>query len=806
MTIENIVHEKLLSHPKLKKVIKRLYQMVAYSFSKKIKSEGRIIKISPDDSNHDYFFGYYDKSPWDATNRYVLCMKASDTSKDVSPNEKLEILLIDTQNNNSVETIAESMAWNVQQGCMAQWLGPKYDREIIYNDYRNGKYCSVILDVFTKKEKIIDMPVYSVSSDGKFALTLDFSRLHRLRPGYGYSNIPDTTQFEKIPSSPCVWNVNLETNVITPLLYYKDFYEFETRKEMANAEHKVNHIMISPNDDKFMIIHRWIAGDKKYSRLITCDILTKNMYNLSDDNMVSHCYWKNNDEIIAFENKKASGNGYYLMKDKTSEYTHLWKHITFDGHPSYSPDRTLVVTDTYPNKERICSLKIMNKEEIITIGRFFSPFKYDNDTRCDLHPRWSRDGKEICIDSCHEGRRALYAVPISNINFATSKIGSKINDNNGSKNKIKIVYLMTACKRRGPTQQTLNIIKNLDSNKFYPILITIYEEEADSRLNEYLEYVNEHYYINTSKKNILMKKTNMLDTKLENINPDIVHTIGLFPDLYVSNLRKYKQITTLRNFVYEDYPTKFGTIKGLVMAKLHLKAIKNITKVMTCSKSLMQIYLEKLNLKFDYIQNGVDLSNIKQMTYEEKNSLRKKYSIDKSDFLYIYTGQFIERKNIPFLLECFSKKYGNMKNVKIILLGDGPLLKELREKYNNNDNIIFTGGVKDVYSFLNISDVYISTSKSEGLPNGVLEAMVAGLPVILSDIPQHKEILEVNNNIGYIYIQDNKEDLINCFDKIHSIDLKLMSNESKACAENYFSASIMSNKYQKEYKKMQDVI
>ena len=48
------------------------------------------------------------------------------------------------------------------------------------------------------------------------------------------------------------------------------------------------------------------------------------------------------------------------------------------------------------------------------IARVFAPFKYDNDTRCDLHPRWSRDGKKVCFDSVFEGHRGLYVVNVEN--------------------------------------------------------------------------------------------------------------------------------------------------------------------------------------------------------------------------------------------------------------------------------------------------------------------------------------------------------------------------------------------------------
>lgn len=801
MELEQKVNSILMSHPKLKKIIKRSYQRINVFINKPKKVEGNVVCVSPED-DFDYFFGYYDKSPWDSNNRYMLCMKAKDTSKEVAPKEKLEILLIDTENNNKVEKIAESFAWNVQQGCMAQWLGPEYNQEIIYNDFRNNNYCSVILNIKTKKEKVIDFPVYSVSSDGKFAFSLDFSRLHRLRPGYGYSNIEDTTKDEKVPDSTCIWKIDLKGNKIIPFLKYDDFYSFEQRADMVGAEHKLNHIMISPNNDKFMVIHRWLKGNKKYSRLVTCDIKSKKLFNLSDDNMVSHCYWKNNNEIIGFLNKKNEGNGYYLLEDKSHEYKRIWKYISSDGHPSYSSNKKNILIDNYPNRKRIQSLKILTENEAYNVVKVFSPFKYDNDTRCDLHPRWSRDDKKICFDGCFNGKRRLYTVDVSNITkeIAPNNINKEENLNNNK--KIKLLYLMTSCKKCGPTNQTLNIIKNLDRNIFEPSLLTIYEEESDSQIKRYIPYIKQHYMICTSKKNILTKHTKNLDDFIEEYKPDIIHTVGLFPNYYVSNLKNIKQITTLRNYVYEDYPAKFGKMTGTVMAKLQLKAVSNTTKVVTCSKSLSDIYEKKLNLNFDYIQNGVDVENYKIVSNKEKELLKKELKLNKYKTIFIYTGQFIERKNIPFLLTNFKAMYGNNMNFCLVLLGDGPLLSELQKEYINNSNILFLGSSNIVNKYLSASNFYVSTSVSEGLPNGALEALSCGIPVILSNIQQHKELFMYNLDIGCLYESGNDSDFQ---EKINNIIEKNYNEISKNARKNIidnFSSSIMSEKYQRTYKEM----
>ena len=414
-SLENTVNQYLNRMPGVKKVIKRIYQRGMYAISPKIKSEGKIIRISPNDGK-EYFFGYYDKSPWDATGRYMLCLQADNTWSDVSPKQPAKLLLIDTQDGNKAEVIAETRTWNVQMGCMMQWLGPDYSSRIIYNDYREGKYVAVICSVFDRTEKVIPFPVYSVSADGSFALSLDFSRLYRLRPGYGYYNVPETTKNEKLPNKTCVWRIDLNSGEITSVLKYTDFAKFESRPEMEGAEHKVNHIMLNPSGNRFMVLHRWFSGQRKYTRLITCNVDGTGMFNLSDDDMISHCFWKNDNEIIAFENKKKTGAGYYLMKDQTDKYVHLWKGIDYDGHPSYAPDGSKVVFDRYPNRARVASVMVAKEakdaSQVQTIAKVFAPFKYDNDTRCDLHPRWSRDSKKVCFDSVFEGHRELYVVEV----------------------------------------------------------------------------------------------------------------------------------------------------------------------------------------------------------------------------------------------------------------------------------------------------------------------------------------------------------------------------------------------------------
>jgi len=412
--LESRAKRQLEPFPFAKRAGKRVYQHVGYALSRnKIKSEGELIRLTPDDGL-EYFFGYYDKCPWDAEEGRLIALRVRQSAKSPAPKEPGELVLLDPSGEKPPRPIATVHAWNVQQGCMAQWLGPDFRRFVLFNDFREGRYCSVIYDTEAMAEvKTLPLPVYDVAKDGSFALSLDFSRLHRLRPGYGYSNLPDATAGQLCPDAPCIWRMELADGRVTPLLKYTDFANFEPDGRMEGAEHKVNHLMLSPDGRRFMVLHRWFQKGHKHTRLVTVSSDGTDMYNLSDDDFASHSFWKDDTHILSFLRKRATGDHYYLMKDRSPEYRLLWPELRTDGHCSYSPDGR-VVTDSYPNRARLSSVFVCSDDANRTqrMARVLSPLKYVGDCRCDLHPRWNRAGDAVCIDSTHEGRRVMYKIPV----------------------------------------------------------------------------------------------------------------------------------------------------------------------------------------------------------------------------------------------------------------------------------------------------------------------------------------------------------------------------------------------------------
>lgn len=788
--------------PVIKRAAKRVYQFASVAASnEKSKIEGDIVRVSPDDG-FEYFYGYYDKSPWDASDRYMICIKVKQAFKSVAPKEPGVVGVIDTADNNRFIEVGVTHSWNVQQSCMAQWMGPDFKTRIIYNDFRDDRYCSVIYNWEKREEeRVLPLPVYDVARDGTFALSLDFSRLHRMRPGYGYSNLPDETEGMFCPEQTCIWKMDLPDGNITELFKYTDMAAFEPDPSMDRAEHKVNHLMISPNGKRFMVLHRWFQKGRKHTRLVTVNVDKTEMYNLSDDVFVSHCYWKNDEEILSFLRKKKSGNHYYLMRDKTQEYKLLWERLATDGHCSYSPDGSLVITDSYPNRKRLAFVYVCREDQMqpVRIAKVFAPFKYDNDCRCDLHPRWNRKGDKICIDSVHEGKRGLYVIPVSPKDIPVIP-GKKPTYQKG---RYKIAYLITNCKNTGPMNQTLNIIKNLDRTLFEPVVVTLFLEDlGNSVIQRYLDEVPEFHCLGMNKIGAVIDGKKKLTALLEKINPDLIQGVGMPPYTMSLHYKNAVHLVTLRNYCYQDYPDKYGKKLGKALAQKDMSLIRRQIKkgetFVTCSASLSRIYEKKHGMKFAFIRNGVDIEQYEFADAKKKISMKERLKLPADKVIVACSGQFIDRKDQQFAIDAVLHS-AHADQIYMVLMGAGPNLDKMKAQYASDSRVLFTGNINNVKEYLQAADVYVSASKSEGMPNGVLEAMATGLPVLLSDIAQHLEVLETDSRCGLCYKIGDKKDFIAKFDLLLEQDLAEAGHiASKAvCAE--LSADGMSRRYQKLY-------
>jgi hypothetical protein len=304
-------------------------------------------------------------------------------------------------------------------GTMLRWLPGGEDRLITFNKREGETFYSVIRDVRSGQVRRLPRPIYSISPDGKYALTLNFSRLARTRPGYGYEGGRDAYADQGRPAEDGIFRMDMATGDAKLIISIDQAAGLRPKPSMARAEHWFNHIQINTDGSRFAWLHRWKPeGTKSWeTRTLTANPDGSDVYILADEGYWSHYDWFSRDRLVAHAGFKGA-KGYHLFTDRTDKAEPLGKGVLgTDGHCSFSPDRRWMLTDTYPDKQRLRTLLLYRMADglRVDIGRFFAPPQIDGPTRCDLHPRWSRDGKKVSIDSVHEGTRQIYLLDVEKV-------------------------------------------------------------------------------------------------------------------------------------------------------------------------------------------------------------------------------------------------------------------------------------------------------------------------------------------------------------------------------------------------------
>src|SRR6187551_1433227 len=106
--------------------------------------------IQVTDNNHPHLFAsYYGINSWSKNQRYITVLETDVTDRIPLATDTATLGLVDLTTMKFIP-LTKTTAWNLQQGCMAHWLGTNPDSLIIYNDCRKGKFISVIMNVMTK--------------------------------------------------------------------------------------------------------------------------------------------------------------------------------------------------------------------------------------------------------------------------------------------------------------------------------------------------------------------------------------------------------------------------------------------------------------------------------------------------------------------------------------------------------------------------------------------------------------------------------------------------------------------------------
>lgn len=364
-----------------------------------------------------HFFGYYEKSPWNASQTLMLAHEADFNDRPPGPDDRLRIGIVHLADNR-FEPLGESLAWNWQQGAMLAWHPADPERLLVHNDRRDGKLVGVVRDTKGKEQRVYDRPIYTLSSDGKTAWSLNFARLATHRPGYGYAGVVDPWAEVKHAEDDGIHAIDLDSGSSSLIVSLDQLARLKPTPEMDGQFHWLNHIQASPKGERIAFFHLWREDDKGWGvRLYVSRPDGSELACALDTGRISHYDWLDEDHILVWARRKEGGERFLLVDVRDGSYRVYGEGVlTEDGHDTFSPDRRWVLNDTYPDRHDMRTLMLVSWPDgrRIDIARAYSPkSKWWGEIRCDLHPRWSRDGRQVCIDSVHEGTRQLYAIDVS---------------------------------------------------------------------------------------------------------------------------------------------------------------------------------------------------------------------------------------------------------------------------------------------------------------------------------------------------------------------------------------------------------
>lgn len=202
-----------------------------------------------------------------------------------------------------------------------------------------------------------------------------------------------------------------------------------------------------------------------------------------------------------------------------------------------------------------------------------------------------------------------------------------------------------------------------------------------------------------------------------------------------------------------------------------------------------------MHAKKNVFMNGVGVTPI---IHGDQIYLRQFYrdalNIDKDEIVLFFAGELNKNKNQKLLIEMCAKLDRNKDKIKLVLAGTGVYEKQyiaMAKEHHIEDHVLFLGWRNDIDKLLLATDIYVSASLREGLPVNIIEAMLAGLPVVATDVRGQRSLV-VQDGTGFLVSEDVSEMAQAVELLMHNAPLrKIFGQNGKQRAEAYTLAYVL---------------
>jgi len=294
---------------------------------------------------------------------------------------------------------------------------------------------------------------------------------------------------------------------------------------------------------------------------------------------------------------------------------------------------------------------------------------------------------------------------------------------------MKILLLTSHLNFGGISSYTVFLAKALKSKGH-----TVYVVSGGGTLAEKLEHYGiPHYYININTKTEVSLKVVWASIKVASLvkkhSIDIIHAqtrVTQVVACWVSFFRNIPYITTCHGFFKPKLFRKIFKCWGY----------KTIAISDAVREHLVNDFkLRKTNIELIY--NGIDLTEFKQISGNEKALLQQKYNLSDENRVIGIIARLSIVKGHKYLLEAFKIIKNEYKNIKLIIVGDGNLKSDLikqAELLDISNDIIFINSVLDTSRILSILNIFVLPSVQEGLGLAIIEALAMKIPVVATNV------------------------------------------------------------------------
>ncbi len=321
-------------------------------------------------------------------------------------------------------------------------------------------------------------------------------------------------------------------------------------------------------------------------------------------------------------------------------------------------------------------------------------------------------------------------------------------------NRLKILYIVTKSDLGGIQKYLLEIAKELPQNIDAHFLMGSKGYLSKELLNLGVSEDNIHFIPMTNNIFDFLQhiKSNLKTIKLlRRIKPNIIHcnaTTGAIIGAICGFLTGIPTIYTVHGWPFTDGISKSKQMFYKILELMICSVFKKIICVSEYDKQIGIKTLPMYKNKMITIHNGIaDIPN----EFKKKN-------FSKDELKIVMISRFCPQKDPYTLIFAVYELIKEGYNIKLDLYGYGEELDKVLNciKLKNTNNIQYKGTISDVTPILKNYDVYALISNWEGLPIGIIEAMRAGLPILVSNVGGNSEC--VNSN-GYLV---KRQDIMNC--------------------------------------------